>query len=83
MTHEVADFIETLGYSVDSDMLGMHNTIIIVIEKDDEVIMDAETLATKNYELGYTDPRLYLPKDLIAALDEHFDENLINFHGYS
>ena len=75
MTYEVANFIETLGYSVESDVWGWHNTIIKIIKKDDEVIMDAETLATKNYELGYTDPRLYLPEDLIDALDEHFHED--------
>ena len=68
MTYEVADFIKELGYEVEADGWGMHNTIITEIKKGDTIVMDGN----QSYDLGYDDPRGYLPKDLIEALDNKF-----------
>ena len=68
MTYEVADFIKELGYEVEADGWGMHNTIITEIKKGDTIVMDGN----QSYNLGYDDPKDYLPKDLIEALNKQF-----------
>ena len=68
MTYVVADFIKELGYEVEADGWGMHNTIITEIKKGDTIVMDEN----QSYDLGYDDPRGYLPKDFISALDKRF-----------
>ena len=75
-TQDIANFIEELGYKVEYNGWGVHNTIIDSIKtKDDDVIMDWESLESWGLEMGYSDPREYLPKDLVKKLDEKFDED--------
>lgn len=65
-THEVAAFIESLGYEVESDSWGMHNTVIFSIKRDGVEVIPADA------EHGYDCPSTYLPADLVAALTEEF-----------
>ena len=67
MTHHVERAIEGLGYTVWSDSWGCHNTIITHLSKDGEDFL-------KDVRVGYDDPRMYLPDDLVEALDEIFNE---------
>ena len=67
MTHHVEGAIEGLGYTVWSDSWGCHNTIITNLSKGGEDFL-------KDVRIGYDDPRMYLPDDLVEALDEIFDE---------
>ena len=73
MTDKVAEFIERLGYEVKWDRWGVHNTIINEIKKDGKVIIDWATLNDIGLTLGYSEPRDYLPKDLIDALDREYN----------
>jgi hypothetical protein len=70
MTDQVVEALCQMGYDVDYDTWGMHNTIIMSIKKDGEEIIPEGT------EIGYDDPREYLPKELVKALDIHFEQNI-------
>ena len=67
MTHHVELAIEKLGYTVLAESWGCHNTIITELSKDGKDLLEGVTV-------GYDDPRMYLPDDLVEALDEIFDE---------
>ena len=68
LTDEVVRVLDAAGYDVDSEPWGIHNTTITSILKDDvEQIPDSANL-------GYDDPRHYLPKTIIALLDEKLPE---------
>jgi hypothetical protein len=68
MTYRVASALESAGYAVGYDAWGMHNTIIRSIKKDGvELIPDSA-------ELGYDDPRQYLPADIVQHLDDTFND---------
>ena len=63
-TQSVVDGLENLGYRVDANHWGFHNTIIESIKKGGkELIPDDVTL-------GYDNPREYLPEKLVKLLDE-------------
>ncbi len=63
-THTVEDVLENLGYRVEADGWGFHNTIITSIKKD------GIELIPNDVTLGYDNPRDYLPEKLITLLDE-------------
>lgn len=71
-TGDVARELESLGYTVETQLCGMHNDIITKLEKDGtDLIAKAEA---EGFEVGYDDPREYLPDDLAAALDRAFPD---------
>jgi len=67
MTHHVERAIEELGYTVWAESWGCHNTIVTHLSKDGKDLLEG-------VNVGYDDPRVYLPDDLVEALDEIFDE---------
>lgn len=66
-THIVAEFIEKLGYTTECEHWGIHNYMIMDIQKDGVSLMDENKIT-----VGYDDPNIYLPADLVAALDKKF-----------
>ena len=67
-TDVVAEFLIGLGYDVMSDSWGIHNYMIMsLIDPRGVELMDDDKI-----EIGYYDPRDYLPKELIEKLDEKF-----------
>ena len=64
----VARFIDDV-YNVKTvlDSWGMHNYMIVdILDKD------RNTIIPEDVDIGYTSARQYLPKDLVALLDEEF-----------
>lgn len=72
MTDRVAHVIENLGYETECDTWGIHNYMIMDIRKN------GQSIYPKIIRVGYTNPAFYLPRDIIAELDEHFgpDESM-------
>jgi hypothetical protein len=66
MTDEVAEVIENLGYETECDTWGIHNYMIMDIRKN------GKSIYPKIIRVGYTDPALYLPRDILDKLNEHF-----------
>ena len=66
MTHEVERALEELGYTVSAESWGLHNTVITELSKDGQDLLEG-------VDVGYDDPRVYLPDDLVEALDKVFD----------
>ena len=67
-TGVVAEFLMGLGYEVMSDCWGIHNYMIMsLIDPRGVELMDDDKI-----EIGYDNPRIYLPKELIEKLDEKF-----------
>ena len=63
-TSNVANVLQQAGYEVDHDYWGLHNDVIRSIKKDGaELIPDTA-------EVGYDDPRKYLPAAIVTLLDE-------------
>ena len=69
MTQEVVKVLETAGYEVLSNQWGIHNEIIIGIAKGGVQLIPA----TAN--IGYDDPRRYLPPEIVALLDRKLPED--------
>ena len=69
MTEAVATVLAAAGYAVSSFKWGMHNTIISSIKRGQTELIPEGT------SVGYDDPRKYLPEEVIALLDERFDED--------
>jgi hypothetical protein len=67
MTDVVANALRQRGYTVTAEPWGSHNVIIgsIRTKKGNELIPE-------NTNIGYDDPRSYLPKRIIKLLDEAF-----------
>ena len=63
MTHVVEDALRSEGYAATSQEWGMHNTIITSIRKN-----DIEQIPPF-VNLGYDEPRHYLPPEIICLLD--------------
>ena len=85
-TYLVAQYLEELGYDVDYEGWGMHNTTIIKLAKDGKSLLphyDAEgnyiegNSETEKIKYGYDEPETYLPADLVKKLNEHFDDEYI------
>ncbi len=66
-TGQVAKVLERAGYSVKAEPWGMHNTTIISIKHGGHELMPLEA---SNITIGYDCPRMYLPDDVIALLDQ-------------
>ena len=66
MTYAVEEFITSLGYEVDI-YGGTHNSVIESI-----LVGGKELLDNSKFNIGETDPREYLPKELVAHLDAKF-----------
>ncbi|MCB0832884.1 MAG: hypothetical protein KDC45_05435 [Bacteroidetes bacterium] len=63
-TSAVAKVLLDAGYQVELGGWFLHNMIILSIQKDGE-----ELIPQTGYELGYDDPRDYLPQSIIDLLD--------------
>ena len=65
-TGTVEHILNVAGYDTRSEQWGLHNTIILSIQKDgiEYMPVDHPTIM-----IGYDDPRSYLPEDIIALLD--------------
>lgn len=69
MTEAVADTLRAAGYVVETERWGLHNIVIVSIERDGvEQIPDAAIT-------GYDNPRDYLPPAIVALLDEKLPED--------
>lgn len=66
-TSLVALEIEELGYTVETDNWGLHNYMIHSIRDD-----DGKDVISEEADLGYGDPREYLPQEIVSALDAAF-----------
>ncbi|MDX1922430.1 MAG: hypothetical protein SFW65_04815 [Alphaproteobacteria bacterium] len=64
MTHVVADVLGRHGYNVTITPWGMHNDIITSILDADGIEQIPETA-----NLGYDEPREYLPESIVKLLD--------------
>jgi hypothetical protein len=64
LTNEVVCFLSGLGYETTCDWWGWHKFISGLALGGRDLLADIE--------VGYDDPREYLPAELIAALDERF-----------
>ena len=72
-TPEVAEFLESMGYYVEYDSWGMHNDVITtLVDPKGKVLIHGSEADGDKFTLGYDNPREYLPKALIAKLDEEF-----------
>ena len=69
MTEHVARVLRAAGYTAEQHAWGCHNVIIVSIKtrKGKEVLPESANV-------GYDDPRDYLPKRIIAPLDRAFPE---------
>ena len=66
MTDTVAQTLRDNGYKVEVTPWGLHNVVITGIARDGISLIPEAT------ELGYDDPRNYLPHDIVALLDRSF-----------
>ena len=69
-TECVADCIRKMGYEVDTHTWGIHNYMIHEITDAD----GRNLFESQDVNVGYDDPREYLPKEIIEKLDEEFPE---------
>ena len=71
MTEHVAETIRAAGCTVTTVAWGMHNVVIQSIKRNEvELIPEA-------INLGYDDPRSYLPADIIALLDDKLSDEQV------
>jgi hypothetical protein len=71
----VANYIESLGYETHYDG-GLHNTYFDSIKDKSgiELLYLPSVLPNGDeIEIGYSDPRKYLPESLVRKLDERFN----------
>lgn len=68
MTYEVAEFLMLAGFEVEVSTWGVRNEFINFIRKDGTDLIPTGT------NIGYDDPRSYLPPDMIQLLDQRFPE---------
>lgn len=69
MTEAVAGALRKGGYDVTVEAWGLHNIVITTIGKS------GRSLISDKVNLGYDDPRKFLPKKIIALLDETFTDD--------
>lgn len=70
MTETVADEIRSTGYQVTTQCFGLHNVVIVSITMD-----GIEQLPLDRIQLGYDNPRKYLPELIVRHLDEQFSDS--------
>lgn len=68
-TETVVGVLERGGYDVVSEVWGLHNNVILSIKKD-----GVEQIPN-SAEVGYDDPRAYLPADIVELLDRELAED--------
>ena len=86
-TYLVSDFILTLGYETSCDNWGIHNYLITDIRKDGKSILfkeDADGSLNAwlphihvQGTLGYVNPSMYLPEELVEELNTHFNDDYL------
>jgi len=64
MTDTVIETLSEAGYVATAEPWGIHNIVITSIKRD------GVELIRPDVDLGYADPRSYLPTDVILLLDE-------------
>ena len=69
MTETVADTLRAAGYVVETERWGLHNIVIVSIERD-----GVEQIPTAA-PIGYGNPRDYLPQAIVTLLDEKLPED--------
>ena len=69
LTYLIVDALDDLGFIAEEKPCGIHNDIITSIKKDDRELMP---LDDPKIRIGYSDPRTYLPVELILELDEYY-----------
>ena len=72
MTWHGADVLNAAGFEAEADSWGLHNVVItsIVCPKRGQLMPDDSDEA----RIGYSDPRGYLPSDVIALLDRELPD---------
>ena len=65
-TWQVVAVLTDAGYEVESEVWGMHDTVIHSIKKDGEELIPMDD---PNAVVGYSDPRQYLPRNIVELLD--------------
>lgn len=68
-TDQVVDALSKAGYVVATETWGLHNTLIVSIEKDGRELMP---VCDNNVRIGYDDARSYLPCEIVSLLDSSF-----------
>lgn len=71
-TYEVEDVLREAGYAVEMQQWGLHNLVISSIKKDGDELMP---LDDPKFDLGYSDPRSYLPEEIVQLLDRKLPAN--------
>lgn len=66
MTGAVAQALRRGGYTVSTEKWGLHNVVIVSLQRD-----GVEQIPER-INLGYDDPRAYLPPAIVALLDAAF-----------
>jgi hypothetical protein len=66
MTEHVAEALRAYGYAVTIEPWGVHNVVINSIKRHKKELIPASC------NLGYDDPRDYLPKRIVKILDVAF-----------
>jgi len=64
MTNAVANVLRTAGYTVTAEPWRLHNVVITSIQRD------GGELIPETANIGYDEPRKYLPVGIVALLDE-------------
>jgi uncharacterized Zn-finger protein len=65
-TPQIAELLEGEGYEVNYGRWIAHNTLIFSIKKDG---MELMPLDNSRIRIGYDDPKIYLPEDIQAILN--------------
>ena len=68
-TATVAETLRAVGYEVAAEPWGFHNTVIRSIKRKGVEFISAHA------EVGYADPRKYLPKAVVRLLDRKLPAN--------
>lgn len=63
LVNEIVSVLERHGYRITTGGWMLHNTVIESIKRD------GRELIPPNTNVGYDDPRTYLPPDILALLD--------------
>ena len=73
-TWEVENVLNEAGYNVLALPLGLPNTVIVSITKDGEELIPH---LKPGMQFGKTDPRSYLPSDIVALLDRKLADDKV------
>jgi hypothetical protein len=69
MTESVANALRKAGCDVTVEPWGCHNVVITEIKRR------GQSLIPESIQLGYDDPRDYLPNDIVVLLDAEFTDD--------